>query len=225
MQMAFDVQIQNVDGTYEIENKPDSYTIFFHINQSQERFVKTRYSGLNTKKESFEETQKRTEDLRELVVESNIATSAGSASDKPNAYIATLPADYFVAVDEEATIEFIDGLSNPVSKRVGVTESTSDTYRKQIDDPYSPHKLHYEDARPLRLYKGTSIEVISDGNYTVPTVHLRYLSMPTEISLAVDCALPEHTHSEIVNMAVSDFLNTVKQSRKKDERPEVMVEE
>lgn len=46
--------------------------IDFWLNEAIDRFIKTRYSGMNVKRESFEQSQKRTDDLRSLVKESRI---------------------------------------------------------------------------------------------------------------------------------------------------------
>ena len=201
MQIAFDMLIQQADPSYEIENKPDSYTVFYFINQAQERLVKTRYSGLNPKNEGFEQTQKRVDDLRTLIVETSILTSA--SSNKPNSYLAGLPSNLFVTVGEEANI-----VVDSVTKRVEVYPITSDEYTKEVNSPYGKHVLHYGTATPLSLTSDNSVELIGDGNYTIPTYYLRYIKVPSEIGLggAAECELPEHMHSEIVNEAVTLFL-------------------
>lgn len=207
MQIAFDATIQLAGKDYEVAEKPDSFTIFQYLNLGQEVLIKTRYSGWDVKGESFEQTQKRTDDLRTLVKEADLTTSAGT--NKPNSYVVVLPADYMITVGEEVTIKHTDSVtSTEVTKRTGITDCTTDTYSRKLYDPYSEHYLHYGEASPLRLFIGNNIEFITDGNYTVEDCHLRYLKLPQEIGpeAGEDCELPEHMHMEIVTKAVSLFL-------------------
>jgi len=119
------------------------------LNKAILKFIKTRYSGVNMKKESFEQTQKRTDDLRTLVIRAIIALE--TADDLPNAYsIAptasdTFPEDYLLSISEEVN-------SDDLGKRLGITQCTHDRYRQAIDDPFSEHILHYNNAKPLRLF-------------------------------------------------------------------------
>lgn len=184
----------------------------FWINSAIKKFVKTRYSGLNIKKQGFEETQKRTDDLRTLVKSANLTLTSVGAN-WPNGYVnsTVIPTDYWLLLGEEATITVT---STSVASRVGVTQTTQNEYRQKIDDPFSEHILHYATAKPLRLFYETSVELISDGNYSVDTYHLTYLKSPAEIELGVtDCDLPDHTHDEIVRMAASMMLENIESPR------------
>ena len=102
-------------------------------------------------------------------------------------------------------------------KRQGVTQSTADTYRTQIDNPYSEHVLEGDEAKPLRLFRGDLIELITDGNYGVSQYHLRYLRKPAEVDVdgapAVDCDLSEHVHDEVVRLAANMILENIESQR------------
>jgi hypothetical protein len=187
----------------EESDMPGSDIIFYWINKSIEKFVKTRYSGLNTKEESFEQTQKRTNDLRTLVTEVTLSTSISSI--KPNSYQSTLPIDYLITVGEEVDIQFIKNSISTIV-REGIKSTTSDQYREEIDNPLSEHVLQYNEARPLRLYQGNIVLLISDGNYSIPTYYLRYIKNPAIVSLTVNCDLTNETHYEIVKSAVLMYL-------------------
>ena len=58
------------------------------LNMAIRKFVKTRYAGVNPKREAFEQTQKRVDDLRSLVREQALVCT--TASLKPNSYSADL---------------------------------------------------------------------------------------------------------------------------------------
>ena len=205
--------------------------IDFWLNNAIKKFVKTRYSGLNSKTQSFEETQKRIDDLRTLVYPfSPNSLSSGSAT-YPNSYYAEFPMegsgvgneDYWFTIQEECEITIGDDSGN----RVGITECTTDEYRQQIDDPYSEHILHYNTAKPLRLTRYNGVFLVSDGAYSVTDYFLMYLKKPDEVvySTGADCDLPEHTHDEIVRMAASMMLENIEQPRYKTHMNEVATME
>lgn len=186
--------------------------IDYWLNSGIRKFVRTRYSGMNVKGTSFEQTQKRMDDLRVLVESVTVAAVSATATDYPNGYRWDLPAGYWFTLAEEANI-----VVSGTTTRVGVIECTLDEYRQKIDDPYSEHKLHYTLAKPLRIYNGATVELISDGNYTIDDYYLTYLRAPATVDNVpagtTDCDLPEHTHDEIVKLTVSMMLENIEQPR------------
>jgi len=196
--------------------------ILYWINRAIETFVKTRWDGNNPKSEGFEQSQKRIDDLKSLVVESTISTSEGTI--KPNSYIAAIPVNYLFTLGEEVSITYIkNGIST--TSRVGVTETTVDKYRSDIDNPFSEHILHNYTAKPLRLYRGAYVEFISDGNYIIPTYYLRYLVIPTTVTTSVSCNLPSHTHYEVVKLATKIYLESIKDPRLQTYNNEIVTME
>lgn len=198
----------------------------FWLNEAVDRFVKTRYSGANTKDKGFEESQKRTDDLYTLVEEvRKVPVSATGDGDKPNSYLIgpyvgpgvetdELPDDYMLFLNDEVTITFdheVTGSSTTI--RTGVTECTSDSYYTKVSDPYGEHILHMSTAKPLRLFSTKGIELITDGNYTIPYYYLRYIREPAVIGAAQDCDLPDHTHKEIVNLTVKMLTENIESPR------------
>jgi hypothetical protein len=201
MQTAFEIEAGIINSTI----KPLSSDIFYWINKAVERFIKNRY-------EEFEKNQKRIEDLRTLVTELSIGTTVGIF--KPNSYIALIPSDYLISVGEEVQINYIDQFDNTITKRRGVKEITIDRYEAEIDNPLSEYNLHYGQAKPLRLFYDSQVELMSDGNYTIPYLYLRYIKIPAIVSLpSNNCDLPVETHSEIIKVAVGMFIENIKDSR------------
>ena len=222
MHTAFDLEIDKSSSLYTPQFEDTEKD--FWLTSAIQTFSKTRYSGLNVKGESFEQTQKRIDDLRTLVVEETI--SSLTSGDKPNSYFAdltTLANDYWFTLGEEVTINFTPfGGSSAQDYRFGITECTTDRYRDKIDDPYSEHVLHYNEAKPLRLFQGDDVELIGDGNYTITDYHIRYLKAPAEVNdTPTDCDLPEHTHPEIVKMAANMALENIEQERYRTHSVEV----
>lgn len=217
--------------------------IDYWLNEASRAFTKTRYSGVNAKRESFEQTQKRIDDLRTLVKEVTLQPDSFNPSTNPdnleNCYLVELPDWYWFTLGEQVSIVYdhilnsntirvvdmdyvyegtyyvasngvrINGnpisgnivftpssTSQPVSnsnsdvtitnlelKRTDIVQCTSDTYYKYLTNPYSEHRLHYYDASPLRLFKGNTVELISDGNYYIVAYHLRYLEKPLRVNI------------------------------------------
>jgi len=193
----------------------------FWINEAIDRFVKTRYSGMNVKGESFEQSQKRVDDLRTLVTEARIAGGALQTgnTDKPNSYtiaVGSFPADYMLFLNDEVSITFtheVTGASTTV--RSFPIECTSDTYSALINDPYSEHRLHLSTARPLRMFTAKGVELITDGNYSIPYYYMKYLRNPITVAhgASTDCDLPDHTHREIVLLTVDILAENIESQR------------
>jgi hypothetical protein len=151
----------------------------FWLNEAIDRYVKTRYSGMNVKGESFEQSQKRTE--------------AGT-SDKPNSYlipVASFPTNYMLFLNDEVSITFnheVTGASTTI--RTYPIPCTSDTYSTMVNDPYSEHRLHLSTARPLRMFTAKGVELICDGTkYTVPYYYMKYLRKPARVNYALTAAV------------------------------------
>lgn len=198
------------------------------LNNAIRKFVKTRYGGMNVKGTSFEQTQKRADDLR-VLISSYEATVFNATTDFPNSIYIDLPVegkvdgllglpvgnqDYWFTIQEEVDITVA---ATSVETRNGITECTFDEYRQKIDDPYSEHILHYGLAKPLRLNKDDGVYLVTDGAYNISGYYLTYLKAPATVDNVpagtTDCDLPEHTHDEIVKLAVSMMLENIEQPR------------
>ena len=185
LQVAFQRQVNSIDNSISFTTDEIQYW----VNEAIKTFIKTRYSGTNIKGESFEQSQKRIDDLKGLITEEIIdGSDLTTGTIKPNSYVADLTSltdwsKYLFTLGEEVEITYTKlGESGTTAKRQGVTEATIDTYRSKIDDPYCEYKLHYEEAKPIRLFYGSDVELITDGNYTVTKYYIRYLKKAQEIS-------------------------------------------
>ena len=135
LQEAFELELNKFDDIYKIPSTDTEYW----LNQGLIRFVKTRYSGMNSKHEGVEQSQKRKDDLRKLllsvtysgtnVVYTQFALVTGdysiysganqiivtleqeSAITKINngLYTVNMPDNYFIKLGEIAGIKPIDG--------------------------------------------------------------------------------------------------------------------
>lgn len=200
-------------------NKLSSDTIFSFINEAIDKFYKTRYSGINAKSEGFEQSQKRIDDLRNLI---KTASFTEEIINNGNIYTIELPEDYVLMLGDVAGILptegneqcwEIDEEGDYVVKRADTIEATIENIDRQLNNSLSEHLLKYCTARPLKLIQGNQVILYTDGKYSVANYQITYLSKPlfldsSNISNTEYTSLPEHTHIEIVKMAVQLYLAT-----------------
>lgn len=215
MQIELERRIQLNDTEAIIKNKLSSDTLFAFINEAIDQFWKTRYSGLNTKQQGFEQSQKRIDDLRTLI--RNKSYKSEEIIQINNTYKVTLPEDYVILLGDTAGIQPADGLTNKcwqkdengeyIIKYGDTIESTIETIDKQLQNSLSEHRLKYSFARPLKLIKGNEITLYTDGKYKISEYDISYLTKPSKINSSDDLTteyedLPAHTHMEIIKIAL-----------------------
>ena len=185
------------------------------LNNAQQRIVKQRYGLNNNKRQSFEETEKRTEDLKNITVNS-ILTPLAYASDNIdlNARFLTLPTNHWFTVQERCNITCtICGSS--VTNLVEVIPTSHSEFSKVIKDPFKQPT----ETKVLRLMEAGRVELIS--SCTIVDYRMRYVKQPTPVSITTNTTfeLSEHTHSEIVDLAVSIALEGIEGKRTQSFNP------
>ena len=102
---AFRFGLDKMDGLNAPNFLPEEIDLL--LNQAQERFIKQRYDNTNIKNTGFEQDEKRTEDLKEIL-ESKILSPAAvtypSGRTAINSAFFTLPADNWFIIWEKAYI-------------------------------------------------------------------------------------------------------------------------
>jgi hypothetical protein len=80
-----------------------------------------------------------------------------------------------------------------------------------MDDPFN--KSWYKE--PTYTIEENYIDIYTDQEFVVPTVKIKYIRKPVEISYTngVGCELAVHTHHEIVEMAVKSILEGIQDPR------------
>lgn len=201
------------------------------INNSIEKFISVRLYGSALKPDSFEETQKRTDDLRNLVTNSNITTFTQNTNSKPGGYFITTPTNYWHAIQEDCEIHYTDCKGNSVKAVVPVIPITHDKYNKIVRDPFNKPS----NEKVLRLSYGLSgsnqqFELITGDSSVLTTYNLRYIRKPAVARYGttystpttdVEMDLPEPTHKELVKMVVAEILGTIESQRTGLARQEV----
>lgn len=219
-QIEFERRLQLMDPNLVIKEKLTSNTIISFINEAIDKFYKTRYSGINFKAQGFEQTQKRIDDLRTLIKNKKYTEGSINKSDR-NSYSVELPEDYVLLLGDTAGIQpsnlnecwETNERGEYIIKYTDTLESTIETLDRQLGNSLSEHKLKYCQARPLKLIQDNNVILYTDGNYKISEYQITYLAKPSKIDSSnitnlEYTDLPEHTHMEIVKMAIQIYLAT-----------------
>ena len=92
-----------------------------------------------------------------------------------------------------------------------------------LKDPFNTTKH----TSPLTTIRGSYIDIYTSAIFIIDKVKITYIRIPAEISLnlAVSCELPEHSHQEIVDMAISSILEGTSDPRYKSQQMELSKNE
>ena len=219
-QIEFERRLQLMDPNLVIKDKLSSDTIISFINEAIDKFYKTRYSGINFKAQGFEQTEKRIDDLRTSIKNKKYTANSINKGDR-NSYSVELPEDYVLLLGDTAGIQpsnlnecwETNERGEYIIKYTDTLESTIETLDRQLGNSLSEHKLKYCQARPLKLIQDNNVILYTDGKYKVSEYEITYLAKPSKINSSnitntEYTDLPEHTHMEIVKMAIQIYLAT-----------------
>lgn len=198
------------------------------LNQAQDRFVKQRYGNTNVKRTSFEETEKRTEDLREIIQTSRLTGfTANSESIVYNSAMCQIPNGHWFTIWDRAIIN-CPTCNTTVKRGIGIIgQNGSDNlitgqyveirpvthleFEKVIRDPFKGP----DNSKILKLMYKDQIELVLPNNCTLVSYEFRYIREPVRMSLSgnITCELSEHTHEEIISMAIQIALEGIESKR------------
>lgn len=184
--------------------------IDWKINEAYEIFVKSIAEPRYRNHLGFEINQRTIDDIRTIVKKEVVPTTV---SDN-NTYVATLPQDYMFHVSSYVTITKEGCGTKRVRTRV---IQHDDEHEESIFDNSS-----YEWGDVNILFDENGIRAYSDGTFTVDNIEIQYIRKHAYIHNAQDflpagtynlpdgtvltgfqnIELPEHTHREIVDIAV-----------------------
>jgi hypothetical protein len=196
------------------------------LNYATEKFIKQRYGGNNVKNTSFEETQKRTDDLASLVEYDQILPS-GSTPVFSNATNFFLPEGYWFAIREVANVTYLD-CNQSVTKDVRVDARQHNQLNRILVDPFN----RPEKDKVFRVMYQNFVSVYHDSNTTINIYKLAYIKEFQKLKIGTTYVtvdnlnnddplyyqrlqywMPLHTHAEIANIAAQMFLERVQDPR------------
>lgn len=216
LQESLEIELNKLDDGL---TKPTSSITEYFLNVALDKFWKTRYSQNNFKREGFEQTQKRVDDLRTLVKEVSFTNDITKVDN--SLYTVSLPTDYVILLGDKAGIAPADGYKDPcwnLGEDGDPEVHYSDTIEGQIEtidrikeNSLSEFHLKYAKAKPIRLITNDKIQLHTDGKYKVAVYTMQYLRKPQKIDIHANpfaeyTDMPEHTHLEIVKLAAQLYL-------------------
>lgn len=216
----FDILYNNIDSM--ASPGLDDYERSVFLTLAQEKLVKLYMNPMGNKyREGFEGSEKRRNDLKELIVDYKINTQLPNErfNLNPNSVLYQIPNNIFQIINEKVTI--VDPCSTGLAKNlklktIPVIPKTHDEYNIQINNPFKKPN----DSKVWRLdYNSTEpgveiVELLS--NQQIFEYQMRYVKFPEPIILSplVDnlsihgqtaertSELRESMHSEIIKTAV-----------------------
>jgi hypothetical protein len=188
----------------------------FWLNESQERFIKQRLFGNNYKQEKYDQTQKRIDDLKTLVVVASEITLTGSYLGS-NVREAALPVS-------DLTNPYMFYLNSTVYDTTGDALQTGDVISTDLISRYIKDSVNNPYIfRPLVYfyYIGNSRLAFIHGDEFYPiTCDITYIKRPKKLIYSspgtyetTTCELSEHTHKEIVSICVNLLLENIESPR------------
>lgn len=175
---AFEREINQIDDTL---NKPATDDSLYWLNQAVYKFCKTRFNGNAPHFTSYEQNEKRTKDLINLFVSSNLDLSSVDESRATyNKYTVTYPENMMFVLNEDVVIDSIDGGHE---LDTSIFECTADSFMYRVNNTLTDfHYRHYK-ARPLRIKTQDGCDLLTDKKYKITKYTLGYLRNPNKISL------------------------------------------
>ena len=204
---AFEREINQIDDTL---NKPATDDSLYWLNQAVYKFCKTRFNGNAPHFTSYEQNEKRTKDLINLFVSSDLVLSSVDESRATyNKYTVTYPENMMFVLNEDVVIDSIDGGHE---LDTSVFECTADSFMYRVNNTLTDfHYRHYK-ARPLRIKTQDGCDLLTDKKYKITKYTLGYLRNPNKISLDKPkkeySDFPDVIMQEIIKMAAQMYIES-----------------
>lgn len=221
---AFETEI----GVVNQVEKPLTSDSLFWLNQAVDKFVKLRFNTDQVHRTSYEQNEKRRNDLINLYKTTKYTQfSIDDNNPKYDKYtVENYPDDFLFSLNEDAIITNNKG-ENPYS--TSIFECTSDSFMYRVTNSLTDFHYKYGEARPLRVCTDKGCYLLTDKNYKIKEYVLGYLRTPNKITLSNP--FEEYTDfdnitiPEIIKIAAQMYLENTGNPRYKSITQEVMTQE
>ena len=212
---GFEREINKIDDTI---GKPLTSDSLYWLNQAVSKFVKTRFNGTAPHYTSYEQTEKRTNDLINLysTIDFNEFT-VDNSNPSYDSYEISYKADGFnqkpflYALNEDVVISD----NNDANKmNTCIFECTADSFMYRVNNSLTDFHYRHHKARPLRVKTTDGCKLLTDKNYKIQKYTLGYLRVPNKISLDDDnydkeySEFPEVVLPEIIKIAAQMYIES-----------------
>lgn len=221
---AFETEI----GVVNQVEKPLTSDSLFWLNQAVDKFVKLRFNTDQVHKTSYEQNEKRRNDLINLYKTTKYTQfSIDDNNPKYDKYtVENYPDDFLFSLNEDAIITNNKG-ENPYS--TSIFECTSDSFMYRVTNSLTDFHYKYGEARPLRVCTDKGCYLLTDKNYKIKEYVLGYLCTPNKITLTNPFEeytdFDDITIPEIIKIAAQMYLENTGNPRYKSITQEVMTQE
>jgi len=189
----------------------------FWLNRAQERFIKQRlHPEGDPKKLGFSKNEKRLNDLR-AIIEVDFEDQPATIDPTVTFVDFDLPMNYMFLVNARVSVYIACG--GTISYGSGDTSIERDLRIVSQDDVYHLQQNPFGQSSPsfpLAIMYDEAIRVFqSSEKFILETLYLDYIREPVSISLNtnVNCELADHTHHEIVDLAVKSIIEAIESPR------------
>ena len=221
---AFETEI----GVVNQVEKPLTSDSLFWLNQAVDKFVKLRFNTDQVHRTSYEQNEKRRNDLINLYKTTKYTQfNIDDNNSKYDKYtVENYPDDFLFSLNEDAIITNNKG-ENPYS--TSIFECTSDSFMYRVTNSLTDFHYKYGEARPLRVCTDKGCYLLTDKNYKIKEYVLGYLRTPNKITLSNP--FEEYTDfdnitiPEIIKIAAQMYLENTGNPRYKSITQEVMTQE
>ena len=221
---GFEIEINKIDDAV---GKPNVVDSEYWLNQAVIKFVKLRFNGDFVHKTSYEQNEKRRNDLLNLYKEQNVILSGPYViNNLYDEYKVIYDDDVLFTLNEDVTIQDKEGGRN---KETSVFECTADSFMYRITNSLTDFHYRFGNARPLRVRTIDGCLLFTDKNYNITRYKLGYLRFPKKITLSEPfdeyLDFDDVTMPEIIKMAAQMYLENIKEERYKTITQEVNTQE
>ena len=222
----FEMEIGLLDNSVD---KPSTDDSLFWLNQAVAKFYKQRFNGDFVHDTSYEQTEKRREDLINLyksIQYSKDDMTIDQSQPSYDSFKVVYPKDFQFALNEDVIISDKNGEHK---MNTCMFECTSDNFMYRVNNSLTDFHYRFHRARPLRVRLKDGCLLLTDKQYDVDTYVLGYLRKPKEITL--DNPFDEYDDfqdiiiPEIIKIAAQMYLENKKDERYKTITQEVVTQE
>lgn len=182
---SFELEIAKIN---DILQKPLTDDSLYWINQAVMKFVKDRFNGNAPKRTSYEQNEKRTRDLINLLRENvhNFEEVSDDSHTSYNIYEYSYPDGSEEGVDKMLYVlnedVVISDLNDENKMDTCVFECTADNFMYRINNSLTDFHYRHHRARPLRVRTKDGFRLLTDKQYKISKYTLGYLKVPEEIT-------------------------------------------
>lgn len=211
--------------------------IDIYLNEAQERIIKLRYGKNNIYRAGFEEIQKRTDDLKNLV-KTRFCTVTEETSYSvvgDTVYRASLSSLFD---DAELTTQSVDNYMFYIKSIAETTKGDCKTWSRvklvQQDDvssiggdPFNKPTF----TRPIIFFEDSDIFVWTAKDCSISSFQVTFLKRPALMNIGTyegdktECELSEHLHKELLQLAITIAIENIQSPRVQTQQMNLQTKE